>query len=85
MSESSNDLAESPEPGAEEKRAPRDLRAELQSNLEIQFRLQLEAGTLPDLARTSLISLLKVNGLTSTEILAALALQDKIETETINE
>ncbi len=60
----------------------RDLRAELNANLESQFKTKLEEnGTLPNAAVGTLVSLLQGDSLTTAKLIAALSLEDPIDTE----
>ena len=62
--------------------APRDLRAELQANLEAEFIENLKAAeTLPDAVRESLAVLLASRETTSADVIAALSLGDPIKPE----
>ena len=75
-----------PKPEAEAKSAPRDLRAELQSNLEAEFATKLKAtGTLPIAVTASLVALLSASGPTSADLIAALVLEDPIDREVTSE
>lgn len=75
-----------PQPEAGVNSAPRDLRAELQTNLKSEFTTKLKAaGTLPEAVPESLIALLTSSGPTSADVIAALALEDPIELEVTSE
>ena len=75
-----------PEPEVESESAARDLRAELQSNLESEFTAKLEANrTLPDAASKSLVALLNARGPTAADVIEALALEDPIKPEVTSE
>lgn len=75
-----------PEPAPESKTAPRDLRAELEANLESAFTINLKAAeTLPDAVSASLVALLTTSGPTSADVVAAIALDDPIEPEMSSE
>jgi hypothetical protein len=75
-----------PKPEAEAKSTSRDLRTELQSNLESEFTAKLKAtGTLPIAVTESLVVLLTASGPTSTDVIAALVLEDPIEPEVTSE
>jgi hypothetical protein len=64
------------------KAVPRDLRAELKANLETEFREKLEAqDTLPEAVSSSLVALLSTDNPTNADVLAALVLEDSVETE----
>ena len=66
--------------------APQDLRAELKINLESEFKANLvAAGVLPNAVQKSLVELLDADGLSSTDILEALALEDPISPEVPSE
>lgn len=77
---------QTPAPESKAETASRDLRAELQANLEAEFTAKLKAeGTLPDAVRESLAALLSARGTTSADVIAALAMEDPIRPEVSSE
>ncbi|MES2922214.1 MAG: hypothetical protein V4819_11745 [Verrucomicrobiota bacterium] len=81
--------AEIPNPTAPEvepSSSPKDLRAELQSDLKSEFAANLSAaGKLPKVVYESLVALLDANGPISADVIASLALEDPIQPEVPNE
>ena len=66
--------------------APKDLRTELETDLKSEFASNLSAaGILPKLTCDSLVTLLATSGPLSTDVIAALALEDSTQQEFPNE
>jgi hypothetical protein len=64
----------------------KDLRAELQSDLKLEFAANLSAaGTLPKAVCESLVELLDASGPISANVIALLALEDPIQPEVPHE
>lgn len=71
---------------AEQSPSPKDLRAELESDLELEFYGRLSAtGTLPKVVCDSLVALLGASASISADVIAALSLEDPTQPEIPNE
>jgi hypothetical protein len=71
---------------AETVRATKDLRSELTANLKSEFATNIwKAGTLPKLACDTLLALLDKADPTTSEVIAALELEDRSELSVSNE
>ena len=74
------------EPAPENRPVSRNLRAELEANLESAFTANIKAAvTLPDAVAESLIGLLSASTPTSSDVIAALSLEDTTESEVPSE
>jgi hypothetical protein len=81
-----SNIPNQPESEAESESAQRDLRSELQTDLVTQFEAKLNTnGTLPTVVSKALVALLSAQAPTSSDVIAALALEDPIEPEALNE
>lgn len=77
---------EQPRAEAESESAQQDLRAELQADLVTQFTAKLKTnGTLPEVVSKALVALLSAQAPTSSDVIAALSLEDPIESVALNE
>ena len=86
MTQMPNETLQSAEAVADAVSAPKDLRAELETDLKSEFSAKLKAaGTLPDAVTESLVALLSASDPTSADVIVALALEDPTKTEAANE